>query len=307
MIIYLVLILSAFLLLRRHYATHTPRDRNGNAMMSFSTFSQWLDEGSSSSNSDTQRDDSGSELEPTQDSDGQFIYTFTEASRGFTRHEVYETSFLLRQTGLPVELVAPILNYAEYWMRTTYEREDRISVDQDFGGQGGDERYLHTAPIGADGLTGLKPVKKVVFVIESRDQGWSSYPDDHGTYRGSWTWFEAKKGDSSILGDDEDGGESEGASDGEQQDLHPDNDARDPAELPSQVQGREIVRNIHAGKNWHKHIISWAADDNDNEIGEWVRELKRGDVIVLSAHARFPGWANRVRSAKIAVYTAAIR
>lgn len=94
-------------------------------------------------------------MQPTQDSDGQYIYTFTEASRGFTRHEVYETSFVLRQKGLPVQLVAPILNYAEYWMRTTFEREDLITVTQ------GEERYLQTAPIGADGLSGLKPVKEI--------------------------------------------------------------------------------------------------------------------------------------------------
>lgn len=138
-----------------------------------------------------------------------------------------------------------------------------------------------------------------MFVIESRDQGWSSYPDDHGTYRGSWTWFEAKKGDASILGEEEGERNSEG------QDLHSDLNVRDPAELPSMVEGREIVRNIHAGQLWHKHVISWAADDEDAN-GEWVRDMKRGDVIVLSAHARFPGWTNRVRNAKIAVYTAAI-
>lgn len=137
-------------------------------------------------------------------------------------------------------------------------------------------------------------------MIESRDQGWSSYPDDHGTYRGSWTWFEVEKGDASILRGTEQEGE------GEEQNLHPDNDARDPTSQPSSAKGQEIVRNIHAGKTWHKHIISWAADDED-ATGKWVREIKRGDVIVLSAHARFPGWTNRVRSARIAVYTAAIR
>lgn len=155
MIIYLILILSAFLLLRRHYKTHTPRAQNGNATMSSS---EWIDEGSSTSNSDSQIDDSESGhggMEPPQDSNGQYIYTFNDASPGFTRHEVYETSFVLRQKGLPVELVAPILNYAEYWMRTTSEREDHITVTQ------GEERYLQTAPIGADGLSGLKPVKKI--------------------------------------------------------------------------------------------------------------------------------------------------
>ncbi|TID24228.1 hypothetical protein E2P81_ATG02531 [Venturia nashicola] len=263
------------------------------------TSPEWFDEDDSTSHSDSQTDSSESEIEPPQDSNGNYIYSFIEASRGFTRHEVYETCFLLRQKRLPAELAALILNHAQYWVDTTYQRGDGITITQDFGGRGGDERYLHTAPIGADGLTGLRPVKRVVFTIESRDQGWSSYPDEHGTYTGSWTWFEAQKGDPSILE------EEEVASDGQQQDQHADNDARDPAELPLRPEGREIVRNIHAGKSWHKHVISWAADDEDH--GEWVREIRRGEVIILSAHARFPGWANRVKSAKITVYTAAIR
>ncbi|QDS73669.1 hypothetical protein FKW77_002689 [Venturia effusa] len=298
MIIYLFIILSAFLFLRRrHHTTHHPRVSTLNA----STSSQWDDENDSSSSIS---DSSDTEIQPPQDENGHFIYSFTESSRGFTRHEVYETSFLLRQKGLPVELVAPILNHAEYWMRTAYGRHESISVAQDFGGRGGDEEYLRTAPIGDDGLTGLKPVRKVVFAVESRDQGWSSYPDDHGTYRGSWTWFEARRIDSSAL----EAGEGQGRREDEEeeQELHPENDARDPAEISSRVEGREILRNIHAGKNWHRHVISWAADD-EGEDGEWVRGLKRGDAIILSAHARFPAWTNRVRNAKIAVYTAAIR
>lgn len=35
------------------------------------------------------------------------------------------------------------------------------------------------------------PCRKVVFTIRSRDQGWSSIVEDHSTYHGSWTWFEA--------------------------------------------------------------------------------------------------------------------
>lgn len=59
-------------------------------------------------------------------------------------------------------------------MRTTYDCEDTISVAQDFGGQGGDERYLYTAPIGADGLSGLKPVKKIgglTFLYRNTENG----------------------------------------------------------------------------------------------------------------------------------------
>lgn len=34
------------------------------------------------------------------------------------------------------------------------------------------------------------PVRKIVFTIESRDQGWGG-GDSRGSYHGSWTWFEA--------------------------------------------------------------------------------------------------------------------
>ena len=41
-----------------------------------------------------------------------------------------------------------------------------------------------------------KSLKKVVITIVSKDQGWSSYEADHGTYRNSWTWFELSVGPS---------------------------------------------------------------------------------------------------------------
>lgn len=35
------------------------------------------------------------------------------------------------------------------------------------------------------------PVRKIVFDIESRDQGWTSHGGHPGTYEGSHTWFDA--------------------------------------------------------------------------------------------------------------------
>ncbi|KAG6032796.1 hypothetical protein E4U41_007126 [Claviceps citrina] len=37
----------------------------------------------------------------------------------------------------------------------------------------------------------LNPARKIVFNIKSRDQGWGGDHDKRGTYKGSWTWFEA--------------------------------------------------------------------------------------------------------------------
>ncbi|KAG5992287.1 hypothetical protein E4U54_003698 [Claviceps lovelessii] len=37
----------------------------------------------------------------------------------------------------------------------------------------------------------LNPARKVVFKIKSHDQGWGGEVDKRGTYKASWTWFEA--------------------------------------------------------------------------------------------------------------------
>lgn len=37
----------------------------------------------------------------------------------------------------------------------------------------------------------IHPVRKVVFKIKSHDQGWGGDAEAKGTYRASWTWFEA--------------------------------------------------------------------------------------------------------------------
>jgi hypothetical protein len=215
------------------------------------------------------------------DSDFEYEYTFNEASPGFTRHQVYETSFVLRQK-LPRELVVPILNYAECWMRSAYIREEEVIVEEG-NFNGGNCRYLCSEPIGSDGLTGIRPVKKVVFVLESHDQGWSSYPDNHGTYEDSWTWFEAQAVNAEAVEDD--GTCTDNPEDREQMAGH--NDSRAPGDLPWLAGGgNQITRNIHARLDWHKHVIAWAADDEDAD-GKWVRELERGQVIILSAHARF--------------------
>jgi hypothetical protein len=40
-------------------------------------------------------------------------------------------------------------------------------------------------------IRGEFPCRKVVFTIKSHDQGWGGQRDQRGTYKGSYTWFEA--------------------------------------------------------------------------------------------------------------------
>lgn len=37
----------------------------------------------------------------------------------------------------------------------------------------------------------VNPVRKIVFTIKSKDQGWGGEPGTRHTYKSSWTWFEA--------------------------------------------------------------------------------------------------------------------
>jgi hypothetical protein len=142
-----------------------------------------------------------------------------------------------------------------------------------------------------DGLSGMKPVRKIVFEVCSKDQGWSDYPQDHGTHRGSWTWFEVKVTDGGSNGNETVAANSVG----------------NPSSPPDDSEGRLLVKNIHAGRRFTRHAISWSANSEDAEEAKWVSGLKRGRVITMTAHAKYPGWSNHVQYAEIHVFTAAVR
>ncbi len=42
-------------------------------------------------------------------------------------------------------------------------------------------------------IRGEYPCRKIVFKIKSHDQGWGGNREHKGTYKGSYTWFEAGK------------------------------------------------------------------------------------------------------------------
>jgi hypothetical protein len=216
----------------------------------------------------------------------------THVMRERTREEIYYTAFLLRQK-LPAELVPAILDHAECWVKTASIVERDLSVTEidiikrdDGNGGTRDEGvpYLFTDPIGMEGLSGLHPVRKVVFTIESSDQGYSWDREWHGTYNHSWTWFEAV-----VLEFDEE----------------------DDAALR---EGKRILCNLHASIEPMRHVVEWdlSSDERENVFSEggeadWVKRLVRGQRIGITVWAQFNGWTNIVRSAKIEVFTAAVR
>ncbi|KAK1763564.1 hypothetical protein QBC33DRAFT_549332 [Phialemonium atrogriseum] len=168
------------------------------------------------------------------------------------------------------------------------------------------------------------PCRKIVFTIHSRDQGWGGNVQDHGTYKSSFTWFDA-------------GLERFEAGDG----VSASAPALDASELRSiwpevrtNEQGEQYIHadllsdpehlvqfNLLAAARVMKHRVEWSyLDDIDpqsteaaeslervgrgtNSVdGKFVRSLKLGDVVTLWARARFAGWQNRVQRVQMDVY-----
>ena len=129
------------------------------------------------------------------------------------------------------------------------EREETVRVSND------NISYLTSEPIPSG-----KRLKKVVITVVSKDQGWSSYPDDHGTYRGSWTWFELSVGS--------------------------------PLKDSGEKWRGEVTRNLHAHGDFKEHVI-------EIKDGELYEKAESGDVLTVWARAQFPGWVNTVKKVKI--------
>ena len=193
-----------------------------------------------------------------------------------SKSDVFEVAFILRQV-LVHDIVPQILDEAGYWTQQTIVRnaERRISEN------GAGTIYLETQPI----QTSMRySVRRIVFEVRSKDQGWSSYPRQHGTYDGSWTWFGVTKS------------------------QHPKNEMRTRG-VNRQQESTSILlfRNIHAGRQVQTHTIEWTDRHDDDEIRNFVRSLVHGDCIQLGVWARFPNWFNHVLGARISIYIAHVR
>lgn len=163
---------------------------------------------------------------------------------------------------LPSELVLEILEYTEYWLQSKVERDERLTCKESDGGIS----YLESKPI-PDGL-----LKEIRIDIWSHDQGWSNYPQDHGTDRNSWTWF----------------------------DLHL--ERPEGKEVIPEVMGLRLATNVHARSEVKHHQIIYRRDQNLL----WMQKLQAGDIIKILPRARFVGWRNTVEKASIEIYTAPV-
>lgn len=194
---------------------------------------------------------------------------------------IYHIAFLLRQK-LVSDVVPAILHHAGLFERTVCSTGlmDEIVVTQ----ARAPTKILVTKPLRSSARLQC-PVRKVTFAFKSCDQGWA-------TGGGSHTWFSARilpvTARSSARSDTSE------AQDGEIQD-----ESRADCE-------REVARNERASRSFGTHIIEWTSDSVDPEERQWVARLQQGDRIEVLAWACYPGWQNRVRSASVAICTAAI-
>ncbi|KAF7507595.1 hypothetical protein GJ744_010265 [Endocarpon pusillum] len=184
--------------------------------------------------------------------------------------EVYHVAFLLRQI-LVADLVPIILDLAEYWPKTTYSCQESKSYVQHTAGR----PYLSAVLSNAVG--GPRMIRKIEIHITSHDQGWSSYSQHHGTYNGSWTWFEAEVRPAGSEDEDE------------------------------HCVKKELCRNVHADAKDKTHTSTWRYDAEDEGERDLVRSLGPGSSISVVPWAMFPGWQNYVTCASVDVYAVAVR
>ncbi|KAJ5171181.1 uncharacterized protein N7500_003964 [Penicillium coprophilum] len=176
--------------------------------------------------------------------------------------DAVESFNILRQK-LPSELVLDILDFAEYWVLSATHREDTM----DYAENDCRDRtpYLTSEPIQGERF----PVQEIRINICSHDQGWSSYREDHGSFRNSWTWF-----DLAI----------------ERPPGRPD---------ISKNENLRLATNVHAKREATCHRIIYQRDQKLH----WMQNLQAGDRISIVPQARFPGWRNTVQEASIEIYT----
>ncbi|KAL7268015.1 hypothetical protein RUND412_009376 [Rhizina undulata] len=243
---------------------------------------------------------------------------------------------------LPLELVDPILDFAEYWPRIVVSLAAKCSAQALHGNNNNCYKLiLQTAPVPGRGdveVRGRRPVRRIVFGIESKDQGWSSGSRvNKGTYVAGHSWFEAYLERPSSIDSKADIQNPEEPSN--PIDISNDiNTPRAASTAPGPIGGSRglgwdlitiagkrpwvVQRNVHAGQTLKKHTVTWNCDDEDawaedeeewagNSVrdgrglgGRFVRALVPGDRVLLVARAQYPGWANHIENASIEVYYA---
>lgn len=158
---------------------------------------------------------------------------------------------------LPPELVTHIFDLAEYWAYSQKTRSDVCRFRDD-----ANEQYLQSGPIRGGEFS--RPLRRLIVTTNSKDQGWSSYPNDYGTRQNSWTWFDL---------------------------------TLDDGKTGAEIVRVEVVRNIHAGSGFEEYL---AVIEDENIL----KQAKEGDRLSIWVRTMYLGWCNEVQSVKIETWVA---
>lgn len=206
------------------------------------------------------------------------------SSSGKDLKNIYYVAWMLRQKLVP-DVVAPIMHHAGFFQRHVKSVKSSgnpwvISQRQ------APYTCLATDPIQSSARL-QNPVRKVVFAIQSCDQGYVNNPNS-----ASYTWFTA--GVMPKL--EEDTGDDAGprleqlsTRDGDGNDRFID-------------QERQIYRNDIANRYLKTHIVEWTGDSDDESERRWVRSLRNGDRLIVRAWAQYPGVSERAYLLKLDIF-----
>ncbi|KAL9638966.1 MAG: hypothetical protein Q9204_001293 [Flavoplaca sp. TL-2023a] len=172
---------------------------------------------------------------------------------------------------LPPELILQVLAHPTRWLLTHVGSTGFLRVAN---------RDLPIITLRPFTTEEIKTLRRIIFRFRSKDQGHSWDHMNHGTYDGSWTWFEAVVQNGKACGPDG-------------PDLH--------GALEDQVRKKfELQRNRHAGRWFENYEVVF--EDGDPRMAELKSLLSEGDVLQLRTCARFPAWINNVDEAKVEVW-----
>lgn len=169
---------------------------------------------------------------------------------------------------LPHELILQILSHPSRWVLTsTLALSGPVRVTYHEGSR----VLLCTPPFTAESL---KLFRKILITIHSKDQGWSSFPADHGTYENSWTWFDMAIENNEVMQEQKRSGDSESLN----------------------VRRCLLQANRHAGQEMEEYSFSI------NKGEGFLKDLAVGDQIMLIACACFSGWTNSIKQAEMEIW-----
>ncbi|CAG8557781.1 8605_t:CDS:2 [Gigaspora margarita] len=158
----------------------------------------------------------------------------------------------------------------------TYYSEDYFSGHEDYKGYeywyDDERRKLNLLYLTGSLPTSIETVtpkcKKIEITCESHDQGWSDYPESHGTYD-SHTW-----GEVSIITT-----------------THNYDDkfiVYNAVEKEPKIRYK-VYTNKHADYSWQVHNYVFLSDH------PLVQSLQPGDFVGLWIRSRYPGWCNYIK------------